>query len=183
MDEVLGEVIKYSIAPAVGLLTLLATNRHNRAQANAERAHQQARAQGEAADARTERRYDERRTAYAGFIDVVTGMRETALKREWEGRPTPSDYLDPPDLAGYMEPLDKAHNAVLLIGTKETRDASEKLHKATWDYVWTWTSEDYRHLDQALIDFRAAARRDLGIEGGAPDTPGTKPTKPPKTSS
>lgn len=177
MDPVVGEVIKYSIAPAVGLMTLLISNGHNRSLANAERTHQEIRAEAEARETRRERRYEERRAAFADLIEAATTMRETALKAEWKGEPPPSDYLDPPDLVDYLQPLRNARNDVLLIGTKESRDAADKLQTATEDYVWSWTSEDYRKMDQALIDFRDAARHDLGIEGGAPDTPVAKPTR------
>lgn len=177
MDPVTGEVIRYAIAPAVGLLTLWLSNRHNRSQAAEERLDRATAAESEAREARTERRYEERRAAFTDLIDVATRMREASLKSEYDGHPTPSDIFDWPQLSGYREPLREALSKVLLIGTKETRDAAERLRKTTEDFVWSWSTEDYRTMDQALIDFRDAARRDLGIEGGAPDTPSGKPAK------
>lgn len=176
------DLIKYVVAvvvPAVvGLLTLWLTNRHNRSHAASERAHQKALADAATLEARTAQMYGERRVAFMSLIDRATQLRDESLKSDYEGERRPSDYLDGPELEDYLRPLRQALNEVLLLGTKETRDAAERVRKATVAYVWSWGSDDYRTLDQALIDLRAAARADLGIEGGAPDLATGKPAKP-----
>ncbi|WP_207556025.1 hypothetical protein [Intrasporangium flavum] len=176
------ELTKYVVAvvvPAiVGLLTLGLSNRHNRSQARAEHAHQKVLADTASQEARIERRYEERRAAYAALIDQASSLRQEALLLEFAGKDRPSDYLDPPDLETHFSELRRALNEVLLLGTKETRAAAERVGGRTEAFVWSWETDDYRNLDHALIEFRAAARADLGIEGGAEEVATSKPAPP-----
>lgn len=176
------DLIKYlavALLPAaVGVVTLVLTNRSNQRRADAERVHQETLADAAARDARTERRYEERKAVYMRLIGQASGMRDTALRHEYEGDDKPGDFLDPPDLESYFEPLREALNEVLLVGTQETRKSAERIRSATEAFVWSWSNDHYRALDQALIDFRTAARADLGIEGGVPEQAAEKPPEP-----
>lgn len=121
-------------------------------------------------------RYSERRIAYSTFVNIASGLRDNALEREWGGLTSPADQgAEQGDLVGLFKPLQEALNEVLLLGTQETREAAERLELAVTAYVWSWLNDDYRSLDQAFIDFRAAARHDLGIEAGAPEVATGKP--------
>ena len=96
------DLIKYLAAAllpaAVGVVTLVLTNRSNQRRADAERVHQETLADAAAQDARTERRYEERKAVYMRLIGQASGMRDTALRREYERQDKPGDYLDPPEI-------------------------------------------------------------------------------------
>lgn len=167
------------IVPAlVGLLTLVLSNRHSHRLALAERGHQARLARDAANQAAKAERYDERRRAYSHLVNVAVQLRDEAVERGYEGKPPPEDYLDGPELVGHFQPLTEAVNDVLLIGTHNTRATAEQLAKEVQAYVWSQAG--YRELDRALINFRSAARVDLGIEGGEADQPEDLPPDPRK---
>ncbi|HWC22738.1 MAG TPA: hypothetical protein VG502_10610 [Flexivirga sp.] len=176
------DLIKYfgaSVVPvAASLVTFLLTNRHARLMADADRAHQKQLAADAAADQRTEHRYTERLDAVTHVVDAATAIRDRALEDEYRGKETPSDYLDGPELESYFRPLRESINALLLVGTQRTREAAERLQTATEGYAWSWESDKYTELDQALIDLRAAARVDLGIDAGGTEVASAKPAPP-----
>lgn len=183
MSEDLVDLIKYIVPfllPVIaGLLTLWLSNRHSQNLASAERSHREKLATSAAAEAMVERRYEQRHGVVMRLIDEATRLRDGALKDEYSGRQggPPSSYLDGPELEDHFRPLRQALNEALLVGTEETRDAAERVVTATERYVWDWASADYTALDQAPIDLRAAARRDLGIDGGAPEKAAIKPVR------
>lgn len=137
-----------------------------------------------ATHAMVERRCEQRLSVVTRLIDDATRLRDLALEEEYEERrDPPSSYLDGPELEDHFRPLRKVLNEALLVGTSQTRDAAERIVKATERYVWDWKSADYTALDQALIDFRAAARADLGIEAGEPEKAASKPIGRPRGAS
>lgn len=165
------------IVPAlVGLVTLGLSNRHSRGQAASEREHQATLTREAAARATVAERYEERREAYAQLINVAVQLRDEATERDYEGKEPPENFLDGPELVGHFRALTEAVNRVLLIGTRPTRTSAEKL--ATCVQAYVWSQSGYRDLDVALIDFRAAARSDLGIERDGPDVPTDLPPNP-----
>jgi hypothetical protein len=177
------DLVKY-LAPILlpvlaGLLTLWLSNSHSRQLAQVERAHQEKLANATATQAATERRYEQRLRVVAALVDEATRLRDEALKDEYYGdKGPPSGYLDGPELEDHFRVLRQTLNEALLVGTSATRDAAERVARTTERYVWDWDSDDYTALDQALIDFRAAARKDLGIDGGTPEKAAPKPNRP-----
>lgn len=180
MDPETVDLVKFLAAltvPAlVGLGTLALSNRHSRRQAEADREHQALLAREAAARATTAERYEERRQAYSQLVNVAVQLRDEAAEREYEGKEPPENYLDGPELEGHFRSLTEAVNSVLLIGTSQTRSAAEKLATHVQSYVWSQSG--YRDLDAALIEFRAAARADLGIERDGEDAPADLPPNP-----
>jgi hypothetical protein len=180
MDPATTDLVKFLaalIVPAlVGLGTLALSNRHGRRQAETDREHQALLAREAAARATIADRYDERRQAYSGLVNVAVHLRDEAAEREYEGKEPPENFLDGPELEDHFRSLTEAVNNVLLIGTSQTRIAAEELATRVQSYVWS--QDGYRDLDAALILFRAAARADLGIEQDGEDAPSDLPPNP-----
>lgn len=180
MDSEITDLVKFLaalIVPAlVGLCTLAASNRHGRRQAEAEREHQVLLARDAASRGAIAERYDERRQAYAALLNVAAQLRDETAEREYEGKEPPENYLDGPELEEHFRSLTEALNNVLLIGTRQTRRAAEEMVARVQSYVWSHNG--YRDLDAAVIEFRAAARADLGIEGDGDDAPASLPPNP-----
>lgn len=176
------DLIKYVVpilVPVITvLLTLWITNRHSRKLARDDREHQKLMSNSAATHAMVERRYEQRLSVVMRLIDEATRLRDEALKEEYsERKGPPSNYLDGPELEDHFRPLRQILNEALLVGSAQTRDAAERVAKATERYVWDWDSDDYTALDQALIDLRTAARSDLGIEAGEPEKAAVKPPR------
>lgn len=156
MEPEKAELIRYALTlgvPAlIGLLTLTVTA----FQANAM-------AKAAARESRISQRYNERSDTYMQLASIVGEMQRSVFDREQQGRVAPADeQANMEDLIDDFVPLNTAVNRVLLIGTKATREASQRLEGATMNCYWS--GADAGKMQEALDDFFAAARADLGVE-------------------
>ncbi|MGO1385435.1 MAG: hypothetical protein ACTHU1_11705 [Arachnia sp.] len=184
MSEEVLELWKFiivAVVPALATLIALAiSTSHARRGAEAERGHQELMAKGAAADAAIEHRFADRQEAFLQLVRAVEFRRDEDLSREWQGDSSPMDLgYEQGDFFSHSAPMREALTKVSFLGTRSTREAAKSMVDALTQYSFTWRADDFRQLEERIIQFREAALVDLGIEPGPQTEPDTKPKLPP----